>query len=374
MGLSPLMYAAMNNHFDAVKFLVAHGAHVGLKEDCAEECGYDNVFQVTAISLAKDKGYLNIAAYLEQVLARQKAGGAQDSSAQSEPAAPPPATPTVFAPPVASVPSSPAVASYSLPLGPPDFHEAQHADDYAVVVGITGYQNLPPAEFAARDAEAVRNYLLALGYPERNIAFLTGDRATRAGLIKDVESWLPNNVDAKSTVFFYYSGHGAPDVESGAAYLVPWDGDPEYLSDTAYPLSRLYKELGRLPAKHVLVALDSCFSGAGGRSVLAAGVRPLVTEVDEGFVDGGGKIAALSASRANQVSGVLPQAGHGLFTYYLLKGLDGGAMNASGHVTVQSLYRYVTPRVEDAARRDNRSQAPQLWPANLSASSDLVLR
>ncbi|MDE1977336.1 MAG: caspase family protein [Elusimicrobia bacterium] len=327
----------------------------------------------TPISIANKYGHPDIAVYLEQVLARQKAGGAQDSLAQSEPAAPPVA-PASFASPAPSIPAAEPQSEFSLSLGQPDFHEARHADDYAVVVGITKYQNLPPAEFAARDAEAVRNYLLALGYPERNIAFLTGDRATRTGLVKEVESWLPNNVDSKSTVFFYYSGHGAPDVESGAAYLVPWDGDPEYLSDTAYPLSRLYKELGRLPAKHVLVALDSCFSGAGGRSVLAAGVRPLVTEVDEGFVDDGGKIAALSASRANQVSGVLPQAGHGLFTYYLLKGLDGGAMNASGHVTVQSLYRYVLPRVQDAARRANRDQAPQLWPADLSASSDLVLR
>ncbi|HVA67346.1 MAG TPA: hypothetical protein VNK24_10555 [Elusimicrobiota bacterium] len=32
------------------------------------------------------------------------------------------------------------------------------------------------------------------------------------------------------------------------------------------------------------------------------------------------------------------------------------------------------PRVEDAARRVNRDQAPQLWPAKLGQASDLVLR
>ena len=359
LGVTPLMFAAKYNSINVAKLLVGHGANVM----------EINAQKGTAIDIAKRNHNMALAKYLEEHAAdqSQSAASAAPATVPSESSAP-----SVASAP--SVPSSPAVPAYSLPLAPPDYHEAEHADDYAVVVGIANYQNLPPAEFADRDAEAVKNYLLALGYPERNIVLLTGDHATRTGLVKEIESWLPENVDAKSTVFFYYSGHGAPDVESGAAYLVPWDGDPEYLSDTAYPLSRLYKELGALPAKHVVVALDSCFSGAGGRSVLAAGVRPLVTEVDEGFVNAGGKIVALSASRANQVSGDLPQAGHGLFTYYLLKGLNGGALDSDGHVTLESLYQYIAPRVEDAARRVNRDQAPQLWPADLGSSSNLVLR
>ena len=38
-----------------------------------------------------------------------------------------------------------------------------------------------------------------------------------------------------STVYFYYSGHGAPDLKTGQAYLVPWDGDAQFLKDTALP-------------------------------------------------------------------------------------------------------------------------------------------
>jgi uncharacterized caspase-like protein len=164
-------------------------------------------------------------------------------------------------------------------------------------------------------------------------------------------------------------------VKSGRAraYLVPWDGDPQYLHDTAYPLSRLYKKLAALPAKHVLVALDSCFSGAGGRSVLARGQRPLVTKVAEGFMGAGGKIAAFSASKADQTSGVLPRAGHGIFTYYFLKGLNGGAMKKD-HVTLESLYHYLAPRVEDVAKRSNGDQSPQLWPAHMKPGSNFILR
>ncbi|MBI5883467.1 MAG: hypothetical protein HZB91_10240, partial [Elusimicrobia bacterium] len=52
--------------------------------------------------------------------------------------------------------------------------------------------------------------------------------------------------------------------------------------------------------------------------------------------------------------------GHGTFTYYFLKGLNGGAKDGSGRVTTQALYDYLKPKVQDAARRQNRDQEPVL--------------
>jgi uncharacterized caspase-like protein len=60
------------------------------------------------------------------------------------------------------------------------------------------------------------------------------------------------------------------------------------------------------------------------------------------------------------VTGTAPDQGHGLFTYYFLKGLNGAARASDAGVTVQALYDYLAPNVEDAARRDNREQSPQL--------------
>ncbi|MCX5795127.1 MAG: caspase family protein [Elusimicrobia bacterium] len=241
----------------------------------------------------------------------------------------------------------------------PAYHSAARPDDYAVVVGIERYADLPEARFAVRDAQAVREHLKALGLPERNIVLLTGERASKAGLAKNLETWLVNNVKEDSTVFFYYSGHGAPEPATGQAYLVPFDGDPQYLSDTAYPLKRLYQKLGELKVKRVVVALDACFSGAGGRSVLAKGIKPLVSKVVLD-VPAQGKLVALSASAAAQVSGTSEEQGHGLFTYYLLKGLNGAAQTAGSGVTVRSLFDYLSPNVQDEARRQNREQTPQL--------------
>jgi uncharacterized caspase-like protein len=243
----------------------------------------------------------------------------------------------------------------------PRYKLAENPDNYALVIGIERYSDIPEAQYAERDAAAVRDHLVALGYPERNIVSLLGPKATKSGITKNLETWLPNNVGEDSTVFVYYSGHGAPDPMSGQTFLVPWDGDPAFLQDTAYPLKRLYEKLNRLKAKRVIVALDSCFSGAGGRSVLAKGLRPLVSKVSTDLA--AGKTVALSAAGGDQVSGTLQAQGHGLFTYYLLRGLNGEAKDAKGAVTVASLYSYLLKRVPDAARRDNGDQTPQLSPA-----------
>lgn len=251
----------------------------------------------------------------------------------------------------------------------PSFSAADRLDDFAVIIGIEGYADLPAATYAERDATATKSFIRALGVPERNIVLLTGSRATKNGFEKTIEGWLPNNVSEKSRVFIYYSGHGAPDTKTGDAYLVPSDGDPQYLAQTGYPLKRLYSKLGQLKAKSVLIALDSCFSGAGGRSVLAKGTRPLVGKVDM-TVEAQGKISVISASAGDQISGTDDDAGYGLFTYNLLQGLNGAAKDAQGRVTLESLYGYIKPRVQDDARRGNRDQTPQLQ----SGGENLLLR
>ncbi len=272
---------------------------------------------------------------------------------------------------------SAAVAAAPIPaihsdVDAPAYKLAENVDDFAVIVGIERYASLPAAEFAERDAEAVRAHLMALGFPARNIYFLSGQQATRAKIDQSLNTWLPNRVGNKSTVFFYYSGHGAPDPKTDQAYLVPVDGDAEDLGSTAYPIKQLYAKLGGLKVRHVIVALDSCFSGAGGRSVLARGTRPLVSKIDMGIVPD--NVVALTASDKSEISGTMEDQGHGAFTYYLLKGLSGAAQDASGHVTVRSLYDYLTPKVRDAARMHNRDQTPQLLPEKLGELGSTTLR
>lgn len=243
--------------------------------------------------------------------------------------------------------------------------------DFALIVGIENYRNVASAEFSERDAVSFKNYAGSmLGVPEENTIVLLGERARRADIAKYIEEWLPRNVGSDSRVYFFYSGHGAPDPLKGISYLVPWDGDPSFLGSSGYPIPALYAALEALKAKEILVALDACFSGDGGRSVLAKGIRPLVRVTDPSL-PAKSKLSVLTAARSDEIAGSDQNQRHGLFTYYFLKGLRGdGELNKTEPVTLEKLHSYIQNNVLRAARRQNRDQTPQIY----SSSPGLVVR
>ena len=239
----------------------------------------------------------------------------------------------------------------------------QNMHAFAIVIGIEQYrQKLPKADFATHDARTVTKYLTkTMGYQEENVVLLLNDRASKSDFEKYFEKWLPNNVDKGGSVFVYYSGHGAPNPKTGDAYLVPYDGDPAFIDETGYSLKRMYTALGKLPAKEVIVALDSCFSGAGGRSVIAKGSRPLVMNLQNNVVLPQ-NMTVLSASAGDQTSSTYDEKGHGLFTYFLLKGIKNeDVMRPDGSLRIDDLYGYIKPQVERIARKQyNNEQTPLL--------------
>jgi uncharacterized caspase-like protein len=200
-----------------------------------------------------------------------------------------------------------------------------------------------------------------MGYPEENVITLLNEHATNVDFAKYFEKWLPNNVEKDSSVFIYYSGHGAPNTKNGDAYLVPYDGDPSFIEQTGYPLRKLYESLNKLQAKEIIVALDSCFSGAGGRSVIAKGSRPLVMNLQSNMVLSK-NMTILSASSGDQTSSTYDEKGHGLFTYFMLKGIKNeDVIKPDGSIKMDDLYGYIKPQVERIARKQyNNEQSPQL--------------
>ncbi len=234
---------------------------------------------------------------------------------------------------------------------------------YAVVIGIEQYrQKLPPADFAAHDAQIMTKYLTkVLGYLPENVITLVNEKATRSDFDKYLGRWLHNNVEKGGSVFVYYSGHGAPNPVSQDAYLVPYDGDPTFIDETGYSLKKLYEQMGKLPAAEVIVALDACFSGAGGRSVLAKGARPLVMNLQETW-SLPANVAVFAAAGGNQISSTYHEKSHGLFTYFLLKGIkEANVLRADGSIALEALHTFMTPQVERIAKKQyNHSQTPQL--------------
>lgn len=226
-------------------------------------------------------------------------------------------------------------------------------NDIAIIIGIEKYRSAPPTQFAINDAKLVREYFRVMGIPDRNVEFLTDERATYSDIRKVLETKLPNIVKADSRVIVYYAGHGAPNPTDGTAYLVPYDGDPAYLSDTSYPVERMYEKLSMLPAKEVLVVMDACFSGTGGRSVLPPGARSLVARPKTPTHN---RLIILSSTQENQITTTLSEQQHGLFTYFFLRALQEKKKD------VADIYQYLKPLVEDEAKRQNVDQSPTITP------------
>lgn len=239
----------------------------------------------------------------------------------------------------------------------PDFSGEPRPDDVAVVIGIEKYRDISaPVDYASSDAQLVSEYLLALGFLPQNIRMLRDERATGKDIERALEKWLPNNVKPTSKVFIYYSGHGTPDPVKEEPYLLPHDGDPSYIED-AYPLKKLYDGLGKLPVAEVVVVIDACFSGTGGRSVAPPG-RPLANVFmpqDKGMVLPP-HLAIITASEAKQTSNASPQNKHGIFTYHFLKAIK------EGHQTLGDIYKTLKPEVAKDAFRLNFKQTPTLSP------------
>jgi hypothetical protein len=335
VGNTPLSEAAYNGHKEIMRFLVENGADIdkailalnkSLKGPFGNE---DKYVKITRPVLQEFKR--------EMAEARQK--GVQT---------------------VAIDKASPTIKSDVDEL--PSIKAKPNKNAYAIVIGIEQYrQKLPKADFAAHDAKTMTEYLTkVMGYPEENVVTLTNEHAAKSDFEKYFEKWLFNNVEKDGSVFIYYSGHGAPNPKTGDAYLVPYDGDPSFIDQTGYSLKRLYEALGKLQAKEIIVALDSCFSGAGGRSVIAKGARPLVMTMESLAIPS--KVAVLSAASGEQISSTYEEKGHGLFTYFMLKGIKGeGDTNGDGKIEIGELFDYIKPQVERTARKAyNNEQSPQL--------------
>ncbi len=230
---------------------------------------------------------------------------------------------------------------------------------YAVIIGIERYRELPAPTGARADAEQFANVArLTLGVRPENMKIALDDRATHGDIDKLLE-WAKSSVPQGGRLLFFYSGHGGPDASQGTPYLIPYDGDPAYLERTGIPLAHVMETLQQSRAKEAIAFVDSCFSGAGGRSVLPKGARPLV-KVKATAAQG--QVSLLSAASGAEISGPTADAKGGLFSQMLIEGLGRARADANGdgQISLRELTEYVRPRVQRLAAQQNRTQNPAL--------------
>ncbi len=239
-------------------------------------------------------------------------------------------------------------------------------DDWGLIIGVEDYAHLPRVDYARKDALVIKEYFnQILGVPEENIITLIDSDATRARIAGYLKRYIPNNVSRETTLYVYFAGHGAPDMQKGEPYLVPYDGDTLFIEETGYKLKDFYKAIYDLNVNQAYVFLDSCFSGVANRAaeMLTKGTRPALIKVEDvGLATQ--EVISISAATNDQVSNPLPREEHGLFTFYLLKALKGQADdNEDRFVTIKEIYDYVNRQVTRVARRMGKEQTPTISPA-----------
>ena len=233
---------------------------------------------------------------------------------------------------------------------------------WAVVIGIDSYPHVPPLKYAINDAKAFYQHLVTRSQiPSENVTLLLDREASLSRLRSTLGTHLKNTAGKEDMVIVYFAGHGAtetdvqsPDGDGLEKYLLPYDADPKDLYASAIPMRELSYILNRIQSERLILIVDSCYSGAsGGRTIPAGNFRATISEAFLDRIAGGRGRIILSASAANEVSAEKDDLRHGVFTYFLLEGLLGGAdTDKDGAVTVDEIYGYVSQHVPQATRQE----------------------
>ena len=234
---------------------------------------------------------------------------------------------------------------------------------FAVVIGISHYDKgngggqINDLQYADRDAQSMLDFLKSPAggsVTDDDSLLLLNQDATTQSVRHALYSFLTRPQE-QDTVVIYIAGHGAPDpLDPRNLYLLTADSKPDDMGGTAFPMWQLQDVFDRvLKAKRVLTFADTCHSY--GFSGLRAGTgsktaNNLVNQYLQRYASKGQR-AVITASDISESS--FEDAkwgdGHGVFTYYLLRGLKGEAdLNHDGVVTAGELFSYLQQSVRQA--------------------------
>ena len=143
-------------------------------------------------------------------------------------------------------------------------------------------------------------------------------------------------------------------------FLLPTNGEPSLLERSAIRRSDVFDWLQASGARSVTVFLDTCFSGGTrGDEVLVADNRGIgISAKDQSVPD---SFTVMSAATGTQASTSLPEAQQGLFSYFLMKGMEGEAdANDDRKITTGELHSFVAENVARQVQRLGKDQTPQI--------------
>lgn len=233
--------------------------------------------------------------------------------------------------------------------------QSNNNETFAIIIGNEKYSDIQNVDFANHDATIFAEYCkTTLGLPMENVKLFLdatyGKMLTAIEYIKDVANVYSGRVN----IIFYYAGHGIPNEKTKEPLLLPTDNNGRNTSLTL-PLTTLIQELSSTSANRIILFLDACFSGSNrGEGMLRASrginIKPQPEEPK-------GNMIIFSATSADETAHPYYDKSHGLFTYYLLKGVQ----ESNGETTMGSLAEYIKDNVKKSSIIINgKTQTPSI--------------
>jgi len=244
----------------------------------------------------------------------------------------------------------------------------QGPQTFAMIMGISTYKFVRPLTYADKDAEMFRDYLKSPAggkLSDDNIFCLLNVLATSSNFWGKGFKWLDaKKLQKGDRLFIYLAGHGDA-IDEDQFFYITYDCNPagdknNYLAGGNVQLFNLKKKIAKETAKGVeaFFIMDACRSnelpgGTEGQNFLNAAISEKRAGEIIMLATGAGQESLEDGSIGN---------GHGLFTYYLVDGLNGMA-DSSGTVdnkiTLEELRKYVDKNVPAIAQsRFKRKQDP----------------
>ena len=232
-------------------------------------------------------------------------------------------------------------------------------DALALIIGVADYERTPAkAAYADKDAKTFYDYaMLKLGIPASNIKELVNDSASEIDVRLAVKDWVARSTKQNaSDIYVFFAGHGLASQSGEEMYLLPYDGEPRLLEDSAIKRTRLFDDIASANPRSVTVFLDTCYSGTTRGTDMLIASRPIAIKALKRSVPD--NFTVMTAAAGNQTAKPLEEAKHGMFSYFLMKGMEGEAdANQDNRITAGELHSYVQTNV---IQQSSGSQTPEL--------------
>jgi WD40 repeat protein len=233
-------------------------------------------------------------------------------------------------------------------------HSSKNSVCYLLAVGINKYKNPRMSlNYAKPDAKSFTDVMSVRGTLFKNVELHTlyDQEASRTSILKKLDE-LSTKIQPEDVFIFYYAGHGS--MVDNQFFFIPTESlrlyDLNSLKADAIDAATLQEKFKNIKALKQLIIMDACQSGG---SVELLATRGASEEKAIAQLSRSAGIHVMASAGSDQFAAEFAQLGHGMFTYLLLKALEGDADGApkDGKVTIYELKSYLDDQVPEMTRK-----------------------